>query len=169
MRCGACGKAFVPDDDHPEIFDRACDCMTCGHCGLEYKADDDNGPQLASTDEESNMDGWCARCQSEERERKMIRPTKHEQKLLALAQHLKLVSWRANQLADEWDPKRKREHSIVRDLDAMSRHADRAFYALMGLFPRDLVEAELNTDSPRPKAITALRTQMAGAKKGLPR
>jgi hypothetical protein len=61
-RCGACGKAFVEDDEWPGLFERACECMRCTYCGEDFKPDDDQGPQIAKTDELSAKYGDHGRC-----------------------------------------------------------------------------------------------------------
>lgn len=63
--CGACKKPFVPMEEAPMLYERACRCSMCTRCERDYLEDDPDGPSIAPTDELAELfddDGICAAC-----------------------------------------------------------------------------------------------------------
>lgn len=69
-------------------------------------------------------------------------------KQIEVAAFLHNTCKRAQDLANDFDPKRLRENAVARRLDAIARNADDAFYDLTGRPCRRVTLVELNTETP---------------------
>ena len=69
-------------------------------------------------------------------------------KELEIAQYLHHTATRAEKLANDVDPKMKRESLLAVSLDSLRKRSRHAFSQLVGRTVEDVDSSELNTNSP---------------------